>query len=61
MKPRMSYTEATKLLGWSVPPVFGEQTKQDIIDAAIELSENGTKPIDTQVANLWRAQLDEFG
>ena len=61
MKTKMSYTEATKLLGWSVPPAFGKQTKQDIIEAAIELSANGTKPIDPKVANRWRAEIEMFG
>ena len=59
----MSYEEACRLLGWdtSTVPEFGEQTKKDIINAAIELSGDGTKSIDPQAANRFRAEVTMFG
>jgi hypothetical protein len=58
----MTYEEACRLLGWTtLPQGFSEQTRKDIIDAAMELSDHGTKPVDPQAANRFRAEVTMFG
>ncbi|MBN1630282.1 MAG: hypothetical protein JW990_10990 [Thermoleophilia bacterium] len=57
----MTYEEACRLLGYEEPPDLSEFTRKVIVETALEQSEGGTKPIDESMANLCRAQIEEFG
>ncbi len=58
---KMTYEYACRLLGYEQVPNLSSFTRKVIINTAMELSENGTKPITPQMANLCRAQIEEFG
>ena len=57
----MTYEEACKLLGYTALPLLTAESRRIVIITAIRLSENGTKPIDSGMANLCRNQIEEFG
>ena len=57
----MTYEKACKLLGYAALPLLMAVSRETLIETAIRLSENGTKPIDPGMANLCRNQIEEFG
>ena len=58
---QMTYEEACRLLGYAALPLLMAVSREILIETAIQLSENGTKPIDPGMANLCRNQIEEFG
>ena len=57
----MTYEEACRLLGYVALPLLERESRELVVETAIQLSENGTKPIDPGMANLCRNQIEEFG
>jgi hypothetical protein len=57
----MTYEEACRLLGYVALPLLMAESREIVIETAIRLSENGTKPIDPGMAHLCQNQIEEFG
>ena len=57
----MTYEKACRLLGYVAIPLLMAESREILIETAIRLSENGTKPIAPGIAHLCRNQIEEFG
>jgi hypothetical protein len=56
----MTYEEACKLLGYAALPRLDRESLELVVSWVEETTENGTKPLTPQQANVARAQIDEF-
>ncbi len=56
----MTYEEACGLLGFGEPPELGPESRRRLIRTTGEITDNGQKPIDPKLANLYRNQIEEF-
>lgn len=56
----MTYTEACRLLGYAALPLLDRESRELVVSWVREKTEDGTKPLTPQQANVARAQIDEF-
>jgi len=56
----MTYEEACRLLGYVALPLLDRESREWIVSWVQETTENGTKPLTPQQANVARAQIDKF-
>ena len=56
----MTYAEACRLLGYAALPLLDPESRELVVSWVREKTEDGTKPLTPQQANVARAQIDEF-
>ena len=56
----MTYAEACRLLGFIALPLLDKSSRRLVVELVVEIIENGIKPVDPVLANVYREQIVEF-